>query len=247
MKPRAAARPNYTQIPNEWFDKWLREVETDAENKVVQIVMRFTFGWHDYSAGITITQFQELTGLSRSAVVEGIKAAIKHGFVEREVDGHGRIYRMRTLGAITAGLKTKTQESGVPTLQESGIPTLNSSKSLLFQSESNNVLKKKKKKGRKTGNETLIPEEMRTLSDEMLSVAKRAVTAGLNIEDEHESFVARADRDSLTYISWSGAWRTWLANAIKFKRERDERAPAQQVTVQPQKRAPLHEQMRQKS
>jgi hypothetical protein len=235
MKSRTAPTPNFTQIPNEWFDKWLREVETDAENKVIQIVMRFTFGWHDHVAGLSLDQFQELAGLSRSAVVDGIKKAMAHGFIERENNGHGRIYRMRTRGSITSGLKSSESQLS----QESGDRTLNSSTTELFANESSNVLKKKKKKGRKVGVEIPIPDEMRELTLEMLKAAERAKAVGVNIEDEHESFVARADRDGLKYISWAGAWRTWLATAIKFKKERDLKNPPQAATAE--SRRPLHE------
>lgn len=230
MRPRTAQAPNSTQIPNEWFDKWLKEVESNAENKVVQTVMRFTFGWHDYDARITLSQFQQITGLSRAAVVDGIKKAIEHGFIERETDGHGRVYRMRTRAAITAGLKTRAPES---------------KESPLFQEESLTAPSKRRKKARKTGVEMPLPEEMRTLNAEMLKAAEKAKGLGINIEDQHELFIANAERHSLRYVSWAGAWRMWLAKAIEIKHDKDKRFPAP-VVKQIQSRAPLHESLKTK-
>jgi hypothetical protein len=237
MKTRSVPAPNFTQIPNEWFDKWLREVETDAENKVVQIVMRFTYGWHDHAAGLTISQFQELAGLSRAAVIDGIRKAIEHGFIERENNGHGRIYRMRTRGTITAGLKSSITQPN----QESDDRTLSGSTTELFPDQSSSVLKKKRKKGRKVGVEILLPDEMRSLTPAMLKAAEEARSAGVDIEAQHQVFVGKADRDNLKYISWAGAWRVWLANAIIFKKRDDAKNPQPGPVLE--SRRPLHEQI----
>lgn len=44
---------------------------------------------------------------------------------------------------------------------------------------------------------------------------------GVDLELEVRKFRARAERDGLTYVSWNGAFSTWLAHAEQFKRERE--------------------------
>lgn len=74
--------PNYTQIPNDMLDNDLPSMGK-AECKVVLAIARKTFGWHKESDRISISQLEDLTGLSRQGVISGIDAAIKRGNVEK--------------------------------------------------------------------------------------------------------------------------------------------------------------------
>lgn len=77
--------PNFTQIPNEILDK-MAEM-TPAEFKVLVAICRKTFGWQKERDVISLSQLEELTGLSRTAVQAGIMAAIKRGVLERTKAG----------------------------------------------------------------------------------------------------------------------------------------------------------------
>jgi len=77
------AEPTYTQIPNEWF-VLLPQIETEAEDKVTQVVMRFTFGFHRKSARLSLSFLEQATGLSRPSVIAGIKAAVKRKTIRRD-------------------------------------------------------------------------------------------------------------------------------------------------------------------
>jgi hypothetical protein len=85
---------------------------------------------------------------------------------------------------------------------------------------SHKTKKVRKKKQRVDKADTLIPEDMRVLTEKMKEQGRRAALGGINLDDEHAHFVARADRDEVRHVSWSGAWATWLAQAIKFAKER---------------------------
>lgn len=77
--------PNFTQIPNEILDKMADM--TPAEFKVLMAICRKTFGWQKERDVISLSQLEELTGLSRTAVQAGIMAAIKRGMLERTKAG----------------------------------------------------------------------------------------------------------------------------------------------------------------
>lgn len=80
--------PNYTQVPNEFFDDQLAEIESVAELKVTLQVMRQTVGFHRESKWLTVSRLMELTGLSKPSVIDGIKRALARGTVlRREKDG----------------------------------------------------------------------------------------------------------------------------------------------------------------
>ena len=81
------SKPNYTQVPNLFLDEHMKDMNK-AELKVMLATCRKTFGWQKGRDRISLTQFEELTGLARSSVQEGITAAIERGVLRRyEVRG----------------------------------------------------------------------------------------------------------------------------------------------------------------
>jgi len=79
--------PNHTQTPNELFDEHMKDM-SGSELKVVLAVCRKTFGWHKEKDKISISQLEEMTGLSRPAVIAGtVKAMERRILARREVDG----------------------------------------------------------------------------------------------------------------------------------------------------------------
>jgi len=83
--------PNYTQTPNLFLDDHLPKMGC-AETKVVLAVIRQTFGWHKQQDRISVSQFQELTGLSRQGVQNGIHDALERGVIGRTDCGQGFKY-----------------------------------------------------------------------------------------------------------------------------------------------------------
>lgn len=79
--------PNYTQVPNILIDEIMRDMD-GAELKVVLVAIRKTIGYHKISDAISLSQFEELTGLSRQGVLNGLEQAINRG-VMRELDERG--------------------------------------------------------------------------------------------------------------------------------------------------------------
>jgi hypothetical protein len=82
-----APPPNYTQSPNVYFDTWLKEIDSLAELKVVNVIMRHTFGWHKHNVTLGTSELVDLTGLSRVSVCDGVKRALEHGYIVRKTDG----------------------------------------------------------------------------------------------------------------------------------------------------------------
>lgn len=86
-------KPNYTQIPNKLLDNMF-EIESDSELRVIFAIARKTLGWHKKSDKISLSQLEEMTGLTRPSVIDGIKSAIERGVIERVHSGQGYIYKL---------------------------------------------------------------------------------------------------------------------------------------------------------
>ena len=91
---------NYFHMPNEWVNISAK-ITNLAELKVIEYVLRHTWGYHEYDGKpkpITTDEFMhgrkradgtrmdDGTGLSNKSVVEGLKRAIEHGYLICVVD-----------------------------------------------------------------------------------------------------------------------------------------------------------------
>ena len=91
-------QPNYTQIPNSFLDEQMRRKDMGiGELKVCLAIARQTFGWHKEGDRLSLSQLEELTGLSRQGVINGINAAIKNGLIVRTQKGQGYIYSLNVV------------------------------------------------------------------------------------------------------------------------------------------------------
>lgn len=106
--------PNYTQAPNDLFDTLMKDM-SEAELKVVMVAIRKTFGYHKNQDAISFTQFQDMTGLSRQSVADGVDAAIKRGVLK--IAGHGKrgvnIYELVVILDQSENQTSTSQENGL--------------------------------------------------------------------------------------------------------------------------------------
>jgi hypothetical protein len=86
--------PNYTQVPNDWFDRYLPLMDL-AEAKVTAVLIRWTFGYHRHAVSLSLSNLKRLTGLSEASVLTGATAAEERGLVRRSNKGAGDRRRTR--------------------------------------------------------------------------------------------------------------------------------------------------------
>lgn len=89
-----APSPNYTQSPNVFFDEWLPEITSLSELKVVQVVIRYTFGWHVQEVLVSLSDIERLTNMTQPSAIEGIKRALEDGYIVRVKRGQSYGYRL---------------------------------------------------------------------------------------------------------------------------------------------------------
>jgi hypothetical protein len=125
---------NYFRMPNTWTDI-TAEIDNIAELKVVEYILRHTWGYQEYGLKkhITIDEFvngrrlkdgsrmDKGTGLSERAVYDGLRKAVENRLIEEEMDDsdRGRIkksYSLRMRENAHASGELQTLQSGVQTL-----------------------------------------------------------------------------------------------------------------------------------
>lgn len=77
----AIEKPNFTQVPNEIFDKWMSEL-SGVEFKILMAICRKTFGWDKRKDKISYSQFIDLSGTGRRQISDAIKKLILLDLIE---------------------------------------------------------------------------------------------------------------------------------------------------------------------
>jgi hypothetical protein len=116
----------YSQLPNEWLDDIVSQIDNVAELKIVLYVYRHTWGYqekkvnpddpakHDEIKHITTDEFMHGrkrkdgsridrgTGLSNRSVIDGTRNAVKHGYITEEIDDtdKGRVAKSYALNMM---------------------------------------------------------------------------------------------------------------------------------------------------
>ncbi len=128
---------NWFRMPNNWTDV-TSEINNLAEIKIVEYILRHTWGYQEYGLKkhITIDEFVNGrrrqdgsrmdygTGLSERAVYDGLRKAVDRGLIEEEIDDRdrGRVkkwysLRMRVHSAVESeAASVQLLHSGVQTL-----------------------------------------------------------------------------------------------------------------------------------
>lgn len=125
----------FSQLPNEWLDEITSQIDNVAELKIVLFVYRHTWGFqektdpdkpakHDEIKKLTTDEFMHGrkksdgtrmdrgTGLSNRSVIDGIRNAVKHGYILETVDDKdkGRVVKSYALNIIKSD-KNSCEES----------------------------------------------------------------------------------------------------------------------------------------
>lgn len=72
----------YLKISNEIVDAFCRLKLSPNETQIIWTVLRKTYGWNKKEDNISLTQFQEITGLSRASVCRAIKSLVAKQLLE---------------------------------------------------------------------------------------------------------------------------------------------------------------------
>src|SRR5262249_29029718 len=98
--------PNSTQVPNYLLDEVMPSCNP-AEWKVISFICRKTFGWRKTTDRISLSQFEEGTGLSRKWLVIILDRLTARGLLQRDKTTKGDVYSLNLQSGV---LSTPVQE-----------------------------------------------------------------------------------------------------------------------------------------
>ena len=79
-------KPSYFQCPNDLVDQWMPLLKGN-ELRILLIVIRKTFGWHKEKDYISISLFQELSGMSQQGTSSAVNSLVEKGILKKEITG----------------------------------------------------------------------------------------------------------------------------------------------------------------
>ena len=82
----ALQKISHTQVSNEFIDNWMAKLNPSAV-KVFLAIARKTIGWHKETDAISLSQMQEMTGISRPGLLKALKELEEHGLISGERRG----------------------------------------------------------------------------------------------------------------------------------------------------------------
>ena len=141
-------RQNWFKMPNSWTDI-TANISSLAELKVIEYVLKHTWGYREYGLNKRITTDEFMhgrrrkdgtrmdlgTGLSKPSVVAGLKSAVAHGYLEEVTNDTDlarikKYYSLKMLPGVAADDEPIFQENPPSTPEEtaeiSGVKNLNS-------------------------------------------------------------------------------------------------------------------------
>lgn len=208
--------PNTFQIPNVLVDKVMAHV-SGAAFKVVSVICRLTYGFGMESRKIGITEMSRRTGLSRPAVIKGIKelgelVMLKHAPQNSRIPNEYGLNINISTGELINNfdwLKKLTSQESKPELVKKVNQRLVKKVDSLKPNKSKPNLKPK-------------GERAHTLPDDFTLTPERreyAVKKGIkNVETVFETFQTHYLGNEEKRPNWEMMWRKWVLREPEFER-----------------------------
>ena len=155
----------FTRVPNVLLDQAMQHMGY-AELKIVFAVLRQTVGWHKPHDVISLSQFEAMTGMTRSNVIKGIRDAAAHQWIKHYKRGNVSVYEP----SLDAGIAAIPGDASIAAIPEMVLQQYSSSIAVIPEMVSQQYTQKKGKKKRKKEKENLSGNATR--ADD--SPAKRA-------------------------------------------------------------------------
>ena len=109
--------PNYTQIPNDLFEKYMPDMGM-AELKVVMALARETFGYNRTQKRMSIRKLAKATGLTARNAYNGAIEAVKRGLIGMEQDGGVTIWSVIVEDTPVVARDTTVSPTDTPSKKE---------------------------------------------------------------------------------------------------------------------------------
>lgn len=220
---------NYFHMPNEWVNISAK-INNLAELKVIEYVLRHTWGYHEYDGRpkpITTDEFMhgrkradgarmdDGTGLSNKSVVEGLKRAIDHGYLICVVDDtdKARISKSYALKMNHPDSNRYVESTHQPDMKNlhSGVKNLHSDYVRSSQRSEKDTLEKHSRKKESKPPVTADKPETLTPSSTPSSLSEPSFSP------EEETVYQLASQLKLSYLKRNEKHKTYCSKLVKEK------------------------------
>jgi phage replication O-like protein O len=221
--PSPQVENGHTDIANELAEAFARLQLSGNQWRVLWVVIRKTYGWKKKEDRISLTQFEESTGLMRRHVHRALEELAERGIVTK--NGYNSVTKIGNRYAITYGLQkdyslwkqAEKREQSVPKIGNGSVPKIG-------------TYKRKERKGAPPKNEKIenplvfkisvpVPDPFPPLTPEMKNYATLKGYTG-NLASMTEAFVLHHQKKGDKFKSWLAAWQLWLRRELEYHPER---------------------------
>jgi DNA-binding MarR family transcriptional regulator len=115
--------PNYTQVPNDFFDLVMEM--TEAETRIITALIRITFGYHRDEIQMSVRDIAKATKMSTSSVWVGAEKLENRGLIERSVSKSNTVTNWRVVISdtqlyrqIVKTVSNDSEQKGIPPLKK---------------------------------------------------------------------------------------------------------------------------------
>ena len=165
----------FLRLPNDWIDRAMPTM-TPAEWMIATVILRQTIGWHKQRDAISLTQFQQRSGLARHTCIKAIRGLATKRWIRAYEHGGGTLYELSFEdGAETAPVPASA-ESALPLVQKLHQPSAESAPKLV---QKLHTQKKGKTLNKRQGKKTYIGASARDVvpvTESIPSVVVEATT-----------------------------------------------------------------------
>lgn len=128
----ASPQPDkYTKLSNELLEAFCRLDASGSAWRIFMVVIRKTYGFHKKSDPISLSQYEEMSGLARKSVCRGLKELVELQVVRVEKDGYINKYQVQKdyelWGSVKPVTSDKNDTSVKPVTRSSVKPVTKSS------------------------------------------------------------------------------------------------------------------------
>lgn len=182
------AKEPYTRIPNILFDA-IPHMST-AELRVVLAVARKTCGWHKQRDTISLTQLEQLTGLTRANVIRGVRDAARHKWLNHYKQGRNSVYELTLADGIAAIPNDTGAEiaHGITAIPEMVLQQYQSGITAIPEVVSQQYTQKKPKERRKKGKENSSRAARGEVVESVIDHSLGDESAAINPPQEDDPF-----------------------------------------------------------
>ena len=213
----------YAKIAVEIIDRLQCLYLTPNEWKIFWVVIRKTYGWHKNEDKISISQFSQLTGLSRPNAHRSIKSLVAKSILVAKSSTLGIVYSFNKFYSQWSSSYTATSSKIENTLvAKSSTPVVAKSSTKLVAKSSTTIDSKDNIKNTNTKDSKLYSNICNVIQKDFIEIAEKYKVPLSFVESKYEDMILwhESDPRKNKKVNWRSTLMAWVKkDALQIKKE----------------------------